>query len=60
MLVADALLVDTNALEGQQALFFCQPAAVQLAVGHDEKKDDADHGGEKTCNEEDNLPGRYG
>lgn len=57
MLVAHALLVDADALDGQDFLLVGQEARVQLVVGHDVEEDAPDQGGKQADDQEKELPG---
>jgi hypothetical protein len=60
MRVANALIVHADSLERQNAVFFAQPAAIELVVRHDPEEDDADARGEQASNEEYDFPGLDG
>lgn len=57
MLIADALLVDAHAGDGQHAILLLEPAAVQLVIRDDPEEDDPEGDGEEARYEEDDLPG---
>lgn len=56
MLVADALLVDPDSLNCENAILLAQPSSIELVVRNDEQEDDADRHSQKSSKEEDNLP----
>jgi len=59
-LVADSLLVDSHALNGEDTLFFWEPACVQLVVGQEEEDEPAGNDGEEAGEEENGAPGCHG
>lgn len=56
MFVANALLVDSHTRNRQDAIFFTQPARVELVVRYNPKEDQAQAEGEQTRYQEDDLP----
>lgn len=60
VLIADALLIDADSLDGEDAVPRLQPPSVELVVRHDEKEDNAQHSGQTAVDEEDDLPGGDG
>ena len=57
MLISHTLAIHPNALDGEDAIFLAQPAAVHLVVGHDPEKEDAETGRQQAGGEEDDFPG---
>jgi hypothetical protein len=43
VLVANTLLIDTNTLNGKNAVFLAQPTSVELVVGHSEQENNANN-----------------
>jgi len=55
--ITHSLSVDSNALNGQQPIFFTQPPAIQLVVWHNPQEQDTQTHCQQTGNEEDDFPG---
>lgn len=58
--VSDTLLIDAHTLNGQYSIFLRQPSCIQLIVGNDPQKDQANADCEQPRGEKDNLPRRNG
>lgn len=57
MLIAYALAVHADALDGEDAVFFAQPPAVHLVIWHNPEEDDAEECSQQTGSQEDDFPG---
>lgn len=60
MFVTDTLLVDTNSLDGEDAIARLQPPCIQLIVRNDEEKHHAQSRRQAAVDQEDDFPGRDG
>lgn len=57
MLVAYALAVHADALDGEDAVFLAQPSAVHLIIWHNPEEEDAEESGQEPSSQEDDFPG---
>jgi hypothetical protein len=56
VLVTDTLLIDTDAFNGKDAIFFAQPSSVKLVVGYREEENYTNRSGQQPSKKENDLP----